>query len=97
MIVSNEPGYYKTGAYGIRIENLQVVTSASDIEGGERPMLGFETLTLAPIARDLIVKQLLTKEEIAWVNAYHARVWDKIGPQLEGDAKTWLEAATQPL
>jgi Xaa-Pro aminopeptidase len=97
MIVSNEPGYYKTGAYGIRIENLQVVTPAADIEGGERPMLGFETLTLAPIARELIVKQLLTKEEIAWVNAYHARVWDKIGPQLEGDAKAWLEAATEPL
>jgi Xaa-Pro aminopeptidase len=73
------------------------VTPAADIEGGERPMLGFETLTLAPIARELIVKQLLTKEEIAWVNAYHARVWDKIGPQLEGDAKAWLEAATKPL
>jgi Xaa-Pro aminopeptidase len=97
MIVSNEPGYYKTGAYGIRIENLQVVTPASDIEGGERPMLGFETLTLAPIARDLIVKSLLTKEEIAWVNAYHGRVWEKIGPQLDGDAKTWLEGATKPL
>jgi len=97
MIVSNEPGYYKTGAYGIRIENLQVVTPAADIEGGERPMLGFDTLTLAPIARDLIVKQLLTKEEIAWVNGYHARVWEKIGPQLVGDAKTWLEAAAKPL
>jgi Xaa-Pro aminopeptidase len=97
MIVSNEPGYYKTGAYGIRIENLQVVTPAADIDGGERPMLGFETLTLAPIARELIVKQLLTKEETAWVNAYHAKVWDKIGPQLEGDAKAWLEAATKPL
>lgn len=60
-------------------------------------MLGFETLTLAPIARDLIVKQLLTKEEIAWVNGYHARVWEKIGPQLDGDAKTWLEGATKPL
>jgi Xaa-Pro aminopeptidase len=97
MIVSNEPGYYKTGAYGIRIENLQVVTPAADIEGGERPMLGFDTLTLAPIARELIVKQLLTKEEIAWVNAYHAKVWEKIGPQLEGDAKAWLESATKPL
>jgi Xaa-Pro aminopeptidase len=97
MIVSNEPGYYKTGAYGIRIENLQVVTPAADIEGGERPMLGFETLTLAPIARELIVKKLLTKEEIAWVNEYHARVWEKIGPQLEGDAKAWLESATKPL
>ena len=97
MIVSNEPGYYKTGAYGIRIENLQVVTPAADIEGGERPMLGFETLTMAPIARDLVVKQVLTKEEIAWVNSYHAQVWEKIGPQLDGDAKTWLEAATKPL
>ncbi|MGE0739870.1 MAG: aminopeptidase P family protein [Hyphomonadaceae bacterium] len=97
MIVSNEPGYYKTGAYGIRIENLQVVTPAADIEGGERPMLGFETLTLAPIARDLIVKPLLSKEEIAWVNAYHARVLEKIGPQLDGEAKLWLESATKPI
>ncbi len=97
MIVSNEPGYYKTGAYGIRIENLQVVTPAADIEGGERPMLGFETLTLAPIARELIVKKLLSKEELAWVDAYHARVWAEIGPQLDGEAKTWLESATKPL
>jgi Xaa-Pro aminopeptidase len=97
MIVSNEPGYYRTGAYGIRIENLQVVTPAADIDGGERPMLGFETLTLAPIARELIVKQLLSKQEIAWVNAYHGRVWEKIGPQLDGEAKAWLEAATAPL
>ncbi|MBY0562558.1 MAG: aminopeptidase P family protein [Hyphomonadaceae bacterium] len=94
MIVSNEPGYYKTGGYGIRIENLQVVTPAADIAGGERPMLGFETLTLAPIDRALIVKPLLTKEEREWLNAYHARVWEKIGPQLEGDAKAWLETAT---
>jgi Xaa-Pro aminopeptidase len=97
MIVSNEPGYYKTGAYGIRIENLQVVTPAAEIEGGERPMLGFETLTMAPIARELILKPLLTKDEIAWVNFYHAKVWEKIGPQLDGDAKAWLEAATKPL
>jgi Xaa-Pro aminopeptidase len=97
MIVSNEPGYYKTGAYGIRIENLQVVTPAADIEGGERPMLGFETLTLAPIARELIDKKLLTKDELAWVNSYHARVRDEIGPQLDGDARVWLEAATEPL
>jgi Xaa-Pro aminopeptidase len=97
MIVSNEPGYYKTGAYGIRIENLQVVTPAADIEGGERPMLGFETLTMAPIARELIVKPLLTKEEVAWINGYHARVWEKISPQLDGDAKAWLESATKPL
>jgi Xaa-Pro aminopeptidase len=97
MIVSNEPGYYKTGAYGIRIENLQVVTPAADIDGGERPMLGFETLTMAPIARDLVVKALLSKEEIAWLNAYHAKVWEKTGPLADGDAKAWLEAATKPL
>jgi Xaa-Pro aminopeptidase len=97
MIVSNEPGYYKEGAYGIRIENLQVVTPAADITGGERPMLGFEMLTLAPIARELIVKRLLTKDEIAWVNAYHARVRETIGAQLDGEVKTWLEAATAPL
>jgi Xaa-Pro aminopeptidase len=97
MIVSNEPGYYKTGAYGIRVENLQVVTPAADIEGGERPMLGFETLTLAPIARELVDKKLLTKEELAWLNAYHARVRAEIGPQLDGEAKVWLEAATAPI
>ena len=97
MIVSNEPGYYKTGGYGIRIENLQVVTPAAEIEGGERPMLGFETLTLAPIARELIVKAMLTKQELVWVNAYHARVWEKIGCVLEGEAKAWLEGATKSL
>jgi Xaa-Pro aminopeptidase len=97
MIVSNEPGYYKTGAYGIRIENLQVVTPAEDIAGGERPMLSFETLTLAPIARELIVKPLLTKEELAWLNSYHARVREVIGAQLEGEAKAWLEEATAVL
>ncbi len=94
MIVSNEPGYYKTGGYGIRIENLQVVTPAADVPGGERPMLGFETLTLAPIDRALVVKALLTKEERDWLNAYHARVREVIGAQLEGEAKVWLEAAT---
>lgn len=97
MIVSNEPGYYKTGAYGIRIENLQVVTPAADIDGGERPMLGFETLTLAPIARELIVKKMLSKDELDWINGYHAKVWEKIGPLVDGEAKTWLEAATKPL
>ncbi|HCK85091.1 MAG TPA: X-Pro aminopeptidase [Hyphomonadaceae bacterium] len=95
MIVSNEPGYYKTGGYGIRIENLQVVAPAEDVPGGERPMLGFETLTLAPIDRALVVKALLTKEERDWLNAYHARVREVIGAQLEGEAKVWLEEATR--
>ena len=74
MIVSNEPGYYKEGAYGIRIENLQVVTAAAPIPGGERPMHGFETLTLAPIDRRLIDVDLLTADERAQLDAYHARV-----------------------
>jgi len=97
MIVSNEPGYYKTGAYGIRIENLQVVTPAADIAGGERPMLGFEQLTLAPIDRRLVDKALLTPEEIAQLDAYHAGVLAKIGPLLDGDAKTWLAEVCAPL
>ncbi len=97
MIVSNEPGYYKTGAYGIRIENLQVVTEAAPVSGGERPMLGFETLTLAPIDRKLIDVALLTDEERAQMNAYHARVLREIGPQLDADAAAWLEEVCGPL
>jgi Xaa-Pro aminopeptidase len=97
MIVSNEPGYYKTGAYGIRIENLQVVTPAEAIEGGERPMLGFEALTLAPIDRRLVATGLLTREELQQYNAYHAQVLAVIGPQLDGAARAWLEQACAPL
>ncbi len=97
MIVSNEPGYYKTGAYGIRIENLQAVTSPSPIKGGERDMLGFETLTLAPLDRSLILKSRLNREERRWLDAYHARVWDSIGAQLAGKAQAWLETACAPL
>jgi Xaa-Pro aminopeptidase len=97
MIVSNEPGYYKTGAYGIRIENLQVVTPAEAIEGGERPMLGFEALTLAPIDRRLVATGLLTREELHQFNAYHARVLEVIGPQLDGAARAWLEQVCAPL
>jgi Xaa-Pro aminopeptidase len=97
MIVSNEPGYYKTGAYGIRIENLQVVTPAAAIVGGERPMLGFEPLTLAPIDRKLVDADLLDTTERAQLNAYHARVLAEIGPQLDGDAAAWLKDACAPL
>ncbi len=97
MIVSNEPGYYKEGAYGIRIENLQVVTPAEPIPGGERPMLGFETLTLAPIDRRLIVVNLLTAEERAQMDAYHARVLQEIGPLVEPVVRAWLEGACAPL
>ena len=91
MIVSNEPGYYKEGGYGIRIENLQYVTDAEPIAGGERDMLGFETLTLAPIHRDLIVTDMLSADERAYVDAYHADVLARVGPELDGDVQEWLE------
>jgi Xaa-Pro aminopeptidase len=98
MIVSNEPGYYKEGAYGIRIENLQYVTEAAPIAGGERPMLGFTTLTLAPIDRRLIVVEMLSPAERAQMDAYHARVLAVVGPRLEqADVRAWLEAACAPL
>ena len=97
MIVSNEPGYYKAGAYGIRIENLQVVTPPAQIEGGERPMLGFETLTLAPIDRALIVKAMLSREDLAQLDAYHARVLSEVGPKVDADTRAWLETACAPL
>jgi Xaa-Pro aminopeptidase len=97
MIVSNEPGYYKEGAYGIRIETLQFVTEPAMIEGGERPMLGFETLTLAPIDRRLMAKRLLSPEEIAQVDAYHARVLAVVGPQVPPEVAAWLEGACAPL
>jgi Xaa-Pro aminopeptidase len=97
MIVSNEPGYYKAQAYGIRIENLQVVTPPAPIEGGERPMLGFETLTMAPIDRRVIDVALLDTAERAWLDAYHAEVAAKIGPLVEPDVRAWLEGACAPL
>ena len=97
MIVSNEPGYYKTGEYGIRIENLQFVTPPASIKDGERDMLGFENLTWAPLHKDLIQTDILTPTERDWVNDYHARVLELIAPQLDGDVKAWLEDACQPL
>ncbi len=98
MILSNEPGYYKTGAYGIRIENLIVVRDAAPIPGAEREMLEFETLTLAPIDRALIRKELLSPSELAWLDAYHARVRELVGPLLPAaEERAWLEAATAPL
>jgi len=97
MIVSNEPGYYKEGAFGIRIENLQVVTPPTDIPGGERPMLGFETLTMAPIDVNLVETSLLTYAERAWLNAYHKMVWQKLEAALEGPARDFLQRATKAL
>src|SRR5437763_723143 len=97
MIVSNEPGYYKTGGYGIRIENLVVVQPWDGNDGArERDMLCFETLTLAPIDRTLISRDLLDDAEIAWLDAYHARVRDTLTPVLDRDTARWLVAATQP-
>jgi Xaa-Pro aminopeptidase len=97
MILSNEPGYYKPGEYGIRIENLQVVTEPAQIPGGERPMLGFETLTWAPIDRACIEVDLLTDEERVQLNTYHAQVLEKIGPLVEDDVRAWLETACAPV
>ncbi len=96
MILSNEPGYYKTGEYGIRIENLVLVVEKA-VAGAEKPMLGFETLTFAPIERRLIAKEMLSAKEVAWVDGYHAEVLAKIGPQLDGDERSWLEAACASL
>src|SRR3954471_15912040 len=96
MFLSNEPGYYKTGEYGIRIENLVLVVPV-DVAGAEKKVLGFETLTFAPIDRALIDLSLLTDEERQWVDDYHARVVEIVGPQLEGDVKAWLEAQCAPL
>lgn len=97
MIVSNEPGFYKDGAYGIRIENLQYVTGPAPIHGGERDMLGFECLTFAPLSRDLIDTALLSPGEHAWIDAYHRRVLEIIGPDLEDEDAAWLERACAPL
>jgi Xaa-Pro aminopeptidase len=97
MIVSNEPGYYKTGEYGIRIENLVTVREAEAPPGAERPLLGFETLTLVPIDRALVEPALLTPTEIAWLDAYHARVRAAILPLVDAQVARWLEVATHPI
>jgi Xaa-Pro aminopeptidase len=97
MIVSNEPGYYKTGEYGIRIESLVVVTPVPAPPGGEVALNGFETLTLAPIDRALVDPALLTPAELAWLDAYHARVRAAIAPRLDRETAAWLTEATQPL
>ena len=96
MFLSNEPGYYKPGAYGIRIENL-ILVEPREVAGGDMAMLGFETLTLAPIDRAMIDAALLTPDERAWLDAYHARVLAIIGPQLDGDAAEWLTRQCEPL
>lgn len=98
MILSNEPGYYRPGSFGIRIENLIYVTGAEEIDGGDQPMLAFETLTWCPIDRRLVLPDLMTAEELGWLNGYHAAVREKLLPLIEDDAvKTWLVKATEPL
>ncbi|WP_454644337.1 aminopeptidase P family protein [Bradyrhizobium liaoningense] len=96
MILSNEPGYYKTNGFGIRIENLELVVEAS-IKGAEKPMNAFETLTLAPIDRRLIDAAMLSRDELDWLNAYHARVRAEVRPALDEATKTWLDQATAEL
>ena len=97
MILSNEPGYYKAGAYGIRIENLVLVTEGPKVDGGEKTLDAFETLTLAPIDRRLIAPALLTADERSWLDAYHVRVRTALSPLLDAATRRWLDQATAPL
>jgi Xaa-Pro aminopeptidase len=98
MILSNEPGYYREGAFGIRIENLIVVREAEAVSGGDaRDMLDFETLTYVPLDRRLIDATLLSDDERAWIDRYHSDTLQKIGPRVDGSALDWLTAACAPL
>jgi Xaa-Pro aminopeptidase len=97
MILSNEPGYYKTGAYGIRIENLEIVRAMESEAGSEREMLGFEALTLAPIDLVLVDASIMTEAEIGWLNAYHARVKRTVGPLVDDATRRWLDTATRSI
>jgi Xaa-Pro aminopeptidase len=97
MILSNEPGYYKTAAYGIRTENLVLVIAEPEPVGAEKPLNAFETLTLAPIDRRLIDGRMLDDKEGRWLDSYHARVRQVIGPLVDAKTRKWLKAATAPL
>ena len=97
MILSNEPGYYRTDAFGIRIENLVLVNEAAPVADAEKPLNSFETLTLAPIDRRLVDVALMTADEIAWLDAYHTRVRDTLGPMFDAQTRAWLIMATAPL
>ncbi|APW71594.1 MULTISPECIES: aminopeptidase P family protein [Sphingopyxis] len=96
MILSNEPGYYKAGHFGIRIENLVIVVPQT-IAGAEEEMLGFETITFAPIARDLVEGALLSPAEADWLDAYHAQVLEKLAPGMDEADRAWLAAACAPI
>jgi Xaa-Pro aminopeptidase len=97
MILSNEPGYYRAGAFGIRIENLVLVIEAPPVAGAEKPLNAFETLTLAPIDRRLVEPELMTADEIAWLDDYHARVRETLTPLVDATTCEWLRAATASL
>lgn len=97
MILSNEPGFYKEGEYGIRIENLIAVTEVDGPAGAERQMLGFETLTFSPIERKLVDPELMTREELQWLNDYHAQVYAMYADDLDEDHRVWLQNATAPI
>ena len=97
MIVSNEPGYYKHGAYGIRIENLLVVINIDNQVRTNKKMLGFETLTVAPIDLSLVERALLSSDEAAWLNSYHSRVFDTHNRNLDHINHEWLKHATREI
>jgi Xaa-Pro aminopeptidase len=98
MICSNEPGYYKAGEYGIRIENLVVVRAPAGIAGGDKAMLGFDTITMAPIDLDLVEPAMLTAEERDWLNAYHEAVREAVAPAMaDDDNRAWLTQATRAI
>jgi Xaa-Pro aminopeptidase len=97
MILSNEPGFYLPGGYGIRLENLLLVRPAENLPDATKPFLSFETLTLAPFDRALLAPDLLEGPELAWLNAYHARVLAEVGPKLDALARAWLAAACRPV
>ncbi|MHA1545354.1 MAG: aminopeptidase P family protein [Alphaproteobacteria bacterium] len=97
MIISNEPGYYRPGEYGIRIENLLLVREPREIDGGDRPMLEFETLSFTPIDRALIDTKFLSDAELAWLNAYHARCLELVSDRLDEAERAWVAAATAPI
>ncbi len=94
MVISNEPGYYKTGEYGIRIENLVAVREAEKLAGAEKTLLEFETITLAPIDLNMIEVRLLSDSEKTWLNGYHTRVRETLSPLVDAETKTWLAVAT---
>jgi Xaa-Pro aminopeptidase len=97
MIISNEPGFYREGQYGIRLENLVLVRDLKEIDGGNVAVMGFETLSLAPFDLRLIDAALLNHAELHWLNAYHGWVKRQLTPHLDEDEAKWLEQATKPL